>query len=115
MLFLDVLGLLCCAGFSLVVASGGYPLAAVFRLLTAVPSLVVKCRLLGHSGFSSCRTCGKRAQLLRGMCNLPGPGIKPTSPALAGGGFFTTESTGEPLKLHFELRDDHSISLFTPV
>ena len=32
--------------------------------------------------------CGSRAQLLRGMWDLPGPGIKPVSPALAGGFFF---------------------------
>ena len=83
--------------------------SCVFRLLTAVPSLVV-----GHAGFSSCSTCGKRAQLLQGMCNLPGPGIKPTSLALAGR-FFTTEPPGKPLRLHFELRDDQSVFLFTPV
>ena len=35
-LFLDVLGLSCYEGFSLAVASGGYPLAAVHRLLIAV-------------------------------------------------------------------------------
>ena len=30
------------------------------------------------------------------MWDLPGPGIKPVSPALAGG-FFTTEPPGKPL------------------
>ena len=43
----------------------------------------------GCTGFGSCSTrgssCGTRAQLLRGMWNLPGPGIEPVSPALAGG------------------------------
>ena len=39
--------------------------------------------------------CGTRAWLLHGMCDLPGPGIKPASPALAGG-FFTTEPPGKP-------------------
>ena len=39
-LFLTVLGLCCCAGSSLVVASGGHSVAAVHRLLTAVASLV---------------------------------------------------------------------------
>ena len=29
-------------------------------------------------------SCGAQVQLLRGMWNLPGPGIKPMSPALAG-------------------------------
>ena len=28
--------------------------------------------------------CGSRAQLLRGMWDLPGPGLEPTSPASAG-------------------------------
>ena len=44
-LFLPVLGLHCCAGFSLVAVSGGYCLVAVLRLLTAVASLVVEHRL----------------------------------------------------------------------
>ena len=43
-LFLAVLGLRCCVGFSLVAASGGYPPAAVHRLLTAVASLVAEHR-----------------------------------------------------------------------
>ena len=42
-------------------------------------------------GFSS---CGTRAQLLRGMWDLPGPGIEPMSPALAGG-FLTTAPPGK--------------------
>ena len=45
-----------------------------------------------HAGFSSCST---RAQLLRGMWDLPGPGIEPVSPALAGG-FLTTAPPGSP-------------------
>ena len=44
-LLLAVLGLCCCAGLSLVVASGGYSLAAVCRLLIAVASLLVEHRL----------------------------------------------------------------------
>jgi len=46
--------------------------------------------------------------------DLPGPGIESTSPELAGG-FFTTEPPGKPLRLHFELRDDQSVFLFTLV
>ena len=47
----------------------------------------------GHVGFSSCglwalqcrlSSCGSRAQLLRCMWDLPGPGLEPMSPALAG-------------------------------
>ena len=40
--FLAVLGLHCCMGFSLVVASGGYSLVAVHGLITAVAFLVVE-------------------------------------------------------------------------
>ena len=40
-LFLAVVGLCCCAGFSLAVMSGSYPLVAVRRLLIAVAALVV--------------------------------------------------------------------------
>ena len=60
---------------SLVVANGGYCLVAVRRLLFAVTSLIAE------RGLSS---CGSWALLLCGMCNLPGPRIKPVSRALAG-------------------------------
>ena len=55
---------------------------------------------LGLVGFSNCssqaletglRSCGTWAQLPHGVWNLPGPGIKPMSPALVGG-FFIIES-----------------------
>ena len=45
--------------------------------------------------FSGFRSCGARAQLLRGIWVLPRPGIEPMSPALAGG-FFITELRGKP-------------------
>ena len=48
-------------------------------------------------GFSS---CGTRAQLLHGTWNLPRPGIKPLSPALAGG-LFTTGPPGKSYCLNF--------------
>ena len=41
-LFLAVLGLHCCVGFSLVAASGGYSLNAVRGLLIAEASLVME-------------------------------------------------------------------------
>ncbi|KAJ8785458.1 hypothetical protein J1605_007055 [Eschrichtius robustus] len=44
--------------------------------------------------------CGSRAQLLRGMWNLPGPGLEPVSPALAGG-FLTTAPPGKPSHTSF--------------
>ena len=55
-------------------------------------------------GLSSCglqalehklSSCGTRAQLLRGMWDLPGPGLEPVSPALAGR-FLTTAPPGKP-------------------
>ena len=39
--------------------------------------------------------CGSRAQSLRGMWDLPRPGLEPMSPALAGG-FSTTAPPGKP-------------------
>ena len=65
-LFVAVLGLRCCAGFSLVV-SGGYALVAVRGLLITVASLGVECRL---------SSCGPWAELLRGTWNLPGSGTE---------------------------------------
>ena len=40
-------------------------------------------------------SCGSRAQLLRGMWDLPRPGLEPVSSALAGG-FSTTAPPGKP-------------------
>ena len=40
-------------------------------------------------------SCGARAQLLRGMWDLPRPGLEPASPALAGR-FSTTAPPGKP-------------------
>ena len=39
-------------------------------------------------------SCGSRAQLLHGMWDLPGPGLEPVSPSLAGG-FLTTAPPGK--------------------
>ena len=63
-----------------------------------------------HAGFSNCgvwalerrlSSCGARAQLLRGMWDLPGPGIEPVSPALAGG-FSTAAPPGKSRLLIFK-------------
>ena len=40
-------------------------------------------------------SCGARAWLLRAMWDLPGPGLEPVSPALAGR-FLTTVPPGKP-------------------
>ena len=79
------------------------------RALGARASVVV-----AH-GLSSCglqalehrlSSCGARALLLRGMWDLPGPGLKPVSPALAGR-CLTTVPPGKPetifLFKHFAL------------
>jgi len=62
-LFLAVLDLPCCTGFSLVVVSGGYSLVAMCRLLIMMASLVVEhrlcrlgCRASVIAGFSNCST-----------------------------------------------------------
>ena len=79
---LAVLGLRRCLGFSLVVASGGYSLAAVHGLLTAVASLVVEHRLqragsvfvaYGLSCFETCGICpawGSNLYLLHQQATL---------------------------------------------
>ena len=59
-------------GPSLVVASRGYSLVAVSGILIVVAFLAV------HG------SCGEWDQLLRGMWNLPGPGIEFVSSAPAG-------------------------------
>ena len=80
--------------------------------LAVVASLVVEHGLQGMwasvsaaHGLSSCgsrapghrlNSCSMRALLLPSMWDLPGPGIEPVSPALAGG-FFATGSLGKPL------------------
>ena len=51
-------------------------------------SVVVARRLSSCGSWASERrlsSCGTRAQLLCGMWDLPGPGLEPVSPALAGG------------------------------
>ena len=98
-----MLGFHCCEGFSLVAASRGYCLVVVYGFLMEVSSLVAEHGLSVH-GLSSCgswaleyrlSSCGTWAYLLLSMWDLPGPGIKPVSPELAGG-FFTTEPPGKP-------------------
>ena len=86
---LAVLGVHCCTGFSPVVASEGYSLVAVSRLLIVPPSLIAELGLQGTQasvvearGLSVCssqalehslNSCGTLGQLLRGMWDLPEP------------------------------------------
>ena len=73
-------------------------LIAVRRPLAIAASLVVEHKLQTRRLSS----CGSRAQLLRGMWDPPRPGLKPMSPALAGG-FSTTAPPGKPLCSLFRL------------
>ena len=60
--------------------------------LTIAASLVAEHRLQMHR----LSNCGSRAHLLHGMWDLPGPGLEPVSPALAGR-LSTTAPPGKPL------------------
>ena len=91
-----VLGLRFCVRASLVVASGGPLLIAVHGPLTIAASLVAEHRLQTRR----LSNCGSRAQLIRGMWDLPRPGLEPVSPAMAGG-FSTTAPPGKPNSLFF--------------
>ena len=74
-------------------------------LLIAVASLVAECGLVvsAHK-LSICSlqalecwlsSCGALAWLAHGMWDLPGPGVEPVPPALAGG-FLSTRPSGKP-------------------
>ena len=68
------------------------PLFIVVRgPLTVVASPVAEHRLQ----MRRLSSCGSWAQLLRGMWDLPRPGLEPVSPALAGR-FSTTAPPGKP-------------------
>ena len=126
-LSLATLSLCRCTGFFLV-ASGGYSLVAVHRLLTVVASLVAEhggalgaqalgpwAAVVAARGLHSCGSqalehrlygCGALASLLLAMWDLPKSGNQPVSPALAGG-FFTTEPPEKPhLMLSFKVMNE---------
>ena len=111
-LFLAVLSLRCCMRAFFSYGERGLLFVAVRGLLIVAASLVAEHGLqarglqqLWHAGsvivargLSNCgsqaperrlSSCSARAQLLHGMWDLPGPGIEPVSPSLAGG-FLTT-------------------------
>ena len=92
------------------VAAHGLPLVAASGLLIMVTShcgaraLGTWASVVVAHGLSSCGSwalerrlsiCGTCALLLHGMWDLPGPGLEPVSPALAGG-FLTTVPPGKP-------------------
>ena len=76
-------------GLSLVVASGGHSSSRCAGLSLSQP-LVAEHRLQTRR----LSNCGSRTQLLRGMWDLPRPGLEPVSPALAGR-FSTTAPLGK--------------------
>ena len=97
-LFLAVLGLRFCArAFSSCGERG--PLFIAVRGPLAVAASPVAEHGLQTRRLSS---CGSRAQSLRGMWDLPRPGLEPVSPALAGR-LSTTAPPGKPMYL-FKLR-----------
>ena len=94
-----VLGLRFCARAFSSCGEQGPLFITVRGPLTIAASLAVEHRLQTRRLSS----CGSRAQLLRGMWDFPRPGLKPVSPALAGG-FLTTAPPGKPLKMYTFLK-----------
>ena len=86
-----VLGLSSCARAFSSRGKRGPLFIAVRRPLTIAASLVAEHRLQSRR----LSNCGSWAQLLRGMWDLPRPGLESVSPALAGG-FSTTAPPGKP-------------------
>ena len=95
-LFMAVLGLHFCARAFSSCGKRGPPFIAVRRPFTIAASLVAEHRLQTRR----LSNCGSRAQPLRGMWDLPRPGLEPVSPALAGG-LSTTAPPGKPPNLLF--------------
>ena len=93
---LAVLGLRLCARAFSSCSKRGPLFIAVRGPLTIAPSLVAEHRLQ----MRRLSNRGSRAQLLRGMWDLPRPGLEPVSPALAGR-FSTTAPRGKPGWVYF--------------
>ena len=100
--FLAVLDLCCCTRASSSCGERGLLFVRVRGLLIAV-ALGVLASVAVARGLSSCgsraldrrlSSCGAWAELLPGMWDLPGPGLEPVSPALAGG-FLITAPPGK--------------------
>ena len=92
-----MLGLRFCARAFSSCGKRGPLFIAVRWPLTIAASLVAEHRLQTRRLSS----CGSRAYLLHGMWDLPRPGLKPVSPALAGR-FSTTAPPGKPPVMFFQ-------------
>ena len=90
-LLMAVLGLRFCARAFSSCGKRGPLFITVRGPLTIAASLVAEHRLQTRR----LSNCGSWSQLLRGMWDLPRPGLKPVSPALAGR-FSTTAPPGKP-------------------
>ena len=101
-------------GLSPVAASGGHSSSRCVGLSLSRPVLL---RSTGSRRAGSVivarrlSNCGSRAQLLRGMWDLPRPGLEPVSPALAGR-FSTTAPPGKPLNSYVGYLVDISITSY---
>ena len=76
----------------------GFSLVAEHRLWSTQASAVVIHVLINFGSLALehwLSSCGTQTQLFCSMWDLPGPGIEPLSPALAGA-FFTTQPPGKP-------------------
>ena len=93
-----MLGLRFCARAFSSCGERGPLFIAVRGPLTVAVSLVAEHRLQTRRLSS----CGSRAQLLRGMWDLPSPGLEPVCPALAGR-VSTAAPPGKPLLLLFDI------------
>ena len=102
-----VLGLRFCARAFSSCSKRGPLFIAVRGPLTIAASLVADHRFQ----MRRLSSCGSRAQSLRGMWDLPRPGLEPVSPALAGR-FSTTAPPGKPLPVFDE--DNFVLQLFRP-
>ena len=101
-----VLGLLFCVRAFSSCGKRGPLFITVHGPLTVAASLGAEHRLQTRR----LSNCGSRAQLLRGMWDLPRPGLEPVSPALAGG-FSTTAPPGKP-QIFYLKKIYHSPSCF---
>ena len=97
-LFMAVLGLHFCVMAFSSCGKWGPLFIAVRGPLTIAASLVAEHRLQTRR----LSNCGPWDQLLRGMWDLPRPGLEPVSPALAGR-FLTTAPPGKPTILFFNV------------